>query len=77
LAGTAGWRRVPGPFGAEPNDGLVAVSETLVAPGDQPHLLPVSHTFMMNDRRLQRLVLDLLEPGRARTDPPGEAGTTG
>lgn len=65
VAGTAGWRRVPGPFGAEPNDGLVAVSETLVAPGDEPYLLPVSHTFMMNDRRLQRLVLDLLGAGPA------------
>jgi pimeloyl-ACP methyl ester carboxylesterase len=65
VAGTGGWRRIPGPFRAEPNDGLVAVSETLVAPEDQPHLLPVRHTFMMNDHRLQQLVLDLLNPGGA------------
>ena len=62
VAGTAGWRRVPGPFSTEPNDGLVAVSETLVVPEDEPHLLPVRHTFMMNDRRIQQLVLDLLGP---------------
>lgn len=60
VAGTAGWRRIPGPFGAEPNDGLVAVSETRVHEADEPVLLPVGHTFMMNDHRLQRLVLELL-----------------
>lgn len=67
VAGTAGWRRVPGPFGAELNDGIISVSETLVTAEDQPHLLPVSHTFMMNDHRLQQLVLELLDPGT--TDP--------
>ncbi|HSB53715.1 MAG TPA: alpha/beta hydrolase family protein [Gemmatimonadales bacterium] len=63
IAGTMGWRRIPGPFGGEPNDGLVAVSETMVRDGDEPHLLPISHTFMMNDRRLRQLVLELLTTG--------------
>lgn len=70
VAGTAGWRRIPGPFGAELNDGVVSVSETLVSEEDQPMLLPVSHTFMMNDGRLQRLVLDLLNPDRGSADTP-------
>jgi pimeloyl-ACP methyl ester carboxylesterase len=63
IAGTIGWRRVPGPFGGEANDGIVAVSETVVQEGDAPHLLPVSHTFMMNDGRLQQLILELLATG--------------
>ena len=71
VAGTAGWRRVPGPFGAEPNDGIVSVSETLVTEGDEPLLLPVTHTFMMNDQRLQQMVLDLLNPGNADSAEPG------
>lgn len=68
VAGTRGWRRPAGPFQGEANDGLVAVSETLVRSEDQPHLLPISHTFMMNDRRLQQLVLALL----ADPDPTPE-----
>ncbi len=71
VAGTGGWRRVPGPFGAELNDGVVSVSETLVHEADEPTLLPVTHTFMMNDRRLQRLVLDLLNPATLDTDNSG------
>ncbi len=71
IAGTMGWRRLPGPFGGEPNDGLVAVSETLVSPADEPRLLPISHTFMMNDRRLRQLVLDLLAPGDRPPNPEG------
>lgn len=74
VAGTAGWRRVPGPFGPEPNDGLVSVSETMVNEGDEPLLLPVTHTFMMNDHRLQRLVLDLLAPVAAEPGAPGSSG---
>lgn len=65
IAGTQGWRRPTGPFGGDPNDGLVAVSETMVTPDDTPHVLPIGHTFMMNDRRLQRLVLELLADGAA------------
>lgn len=60
VAGTRGWRRPDGPFQGEANDGLVAVSETLVRSADEPHRLPIGHTFMMNDRGLQQLVLALL-----------------
>jgi pimeloyl-ACP methyl ester carboxylesterase len=61
-AGTRGWRGTAGPFPGEPNDGIVAVSETLVCPQDKPVELPVLHTFMMNHRETTRLVLDALGP---------------
>lgn len=60
VAGTGGYRWLSSPFGEEPHDGVVAVSETRIADADEPVLLDVSHTFMMNDRRLQRFVLALL-----------------
>ncbi len=60
IAGTAGPRLLAGPFGTEPHDGFVAVAETPIHDGDRPILLPVAHTFMMNDPELQRLVLTLL-----------------
>jgi pimeloyl-ACP methyl ester carboxylesterase len=60
VAGTRGW---PGrsAFGDEPNDGLVAVSETLVAPSDTPITVPARHTFMMNDRRVLAVILQVLQ----------------
>ncbi len=60
VAGTGGYRWLSKPFGAEPHDGIVAVSETRIDDTDEPVRLDVSHTFMMNDRRLQRFVLALL-----------------
>jgi pimeloyl-ACP methyl ester carboxylesterase len=59
----AGTRGGPGrsAFGDEPNDGLVAVSETLIAPSDTPITVPVRHTFMMNDRRVLAVILQVLE----------------
>jgi pimeloyl-ACP methyl ester carboxylesterase len=60
VAGTGGYRWLSKPFGTEPHDGVVAVSETRINDADEPVLLDVSHTFMMNDRRLQRFVLALL-----------------
>ncbi len=61
IAGTAGHRWLSRPFGEEPHDGFVAVSETPMAESDQPLLLPVGHTFMMNDRRLQAELIGLLD----------------
>ncbi|HEX6105548.1 MAG TPA: alpha/beta fold hydrolase [Gemmatimonadales bacterium] len=64
----AGTRGLPGrwsPFGGEPNDGLVAVSETRIRETDPVLTLPVSHTFMMSDRRVQAaicLALGLTSP---------------
>ena len=58
----AGTRSGPGrsAFGDEPNDGLVAVSETLIAPSDTPIIVPARHTFMMNDRRVLAVILQVL-----------------
>ena len=60
VAGTRGW---PGrsAFGNEPNDGVVAVSETLVAPSDTPITVPARHTFMMNDSRVLAAILQVLQ----------------
>jgi pimeloyl-ACP methyl ester carboxylesterase len=48
-------------FGDEPNDGVVAVSETLVVPSDRPITVPARHTFMMNDRRVLAAILQVLQ----------------
>ena len=48
-AGTAGPRGPLSPFGNEPNDGILAVSETVLA-GIPSTLVPVLHTFIMNSR---------------------------
>jgi hypothetical protein len=53
IAGTRGLGGRWSPFGGEPNDGLVAVSETRIRADDVVLTFPVSHTFMMNDRRVQ------------------------
>jgi pimeloyl-ACP methyl ester carboxylesterase len=47
-------------FGADQNDGVVAVSETLVSPTDQPLTFPVRHTFMMNDPRVRRAIVEVI-----------------
>jgi hypothetical protein len=59
IAGTRGGpdRRA---FGEEPNDGLVAVSETIVSASDRPITFPARHTFMMNDRRVRARILHIL-----------------
>jgi pimeloyl-ACP methyl ester carboxylesterase len=61
IAGTKGWRARPGAFGGEPNDGIVAVSETMAASTDAPIELPVRHTFMMNDRRVREVIRMVLK----------------
>ena len=66
IAGTTGPTGVWSPFGNELNDGIVAVSETLLSDFDNVIQLPVWHTFMMNDSRVQKSVaqaLRLAEPG--------------
>jgi alpha/beta hydrolase family protein len=47
-AGTAGYTGRRSPFRGEPNDGILAVSETLLSPTHTPMLVPVLHTFIMN-----------------------------
>jgi hypothetical protein len=61
IAGTGGHRGWGSPFGADPNDGVVAVAETLVSPADQPMIFPVRHTFMMNDRRVRGAIRHVLK----------------
>lgn len=56
IAGCAGPLGRRSPFGQEPNDWIVAVEETKVTSGDEPTILPVGHTFMMNDRRVHAVV---------------------
>jgi hypothetical protein len=61
IAGTGGWRRSAGPFAGDPNDGLVAVSETMLSSSDRPITFPVRHTFMMNDPRVREVIRQVLE----------------
>jgi pimeloyl-ACP methyl ester carboxylesterase len=58
FAGTAGPRGRFRPFGSEPNDGVVAVSETVLEGCPPPIELPVLHTWMMNDRRIHEAIVD-------------------
>lgn len=60
VAGTGGWRGRLFPFECEPNDGAVAVSETIVSDNDQPVLVPALHTFIMNRRSVYHLILERL-----------------
>jgi hypothetical protein len=56
VAGTTGPRGRWSPFDNEPNDGVVAVSETKIRDDDVVVLLPVTHTFMMNNPDLQAVI---------------------
>jgi hypothetical protein len=67
IAGTAGPRGRWSPFGDEPNDGIVAVSETRIRDEDRVVLLPVTHTFMMKDPDVQAVI------GRTLAAVPGWA----
>ena len=58
VAGTAGWRGSRSPFRDEVNDGLVAVSETVLRQGERPVLFPTLHTWLMNDRAVYRLIAE-------------------
>lgn len=51
-AGTSGPRGRWSPFGVEPNDGLLAVTETEVRGLEPPVLVPALHTFIMNSPRV-------------------------
>jgi hypothetical protein len=62
VAGTAGPRGRWSPFGTELNDGLVAVGETLIRQDDPVVLLPVSHTFIMNNADVQTAIREALRP---------------
>ena len=57
ISGTAGPRGRYSPFGNDLNDGVVAADETRIRDADEPLLLPVWHTLMMNDRRVKKAVV--------------------
>jgi hypothetical protein len=60
IAGTRSWPRALSPFGGAANDGVVAVDETRLDSGAALIELPVSHTFMMNNRQVRALVREVL-----------------
>lgn len=60
VAGTGGLRGSWSPFGDELNDGIVALKETRLSDRDHLVKLPVMHTFMMNDFRVQKVVVQAL-----------------
>lgn len=72
IAGNGGRRGNWSPFGADQNDGVVAVNETLVSSADRPMIFPVRHTFMMNDRRVRDAIRQLLD--RVEADSRNPAG---
>lgn len=56
IAGTAGPRGRWSPFGDEPNDGIVAVRETRICDDDPVVVLPVTHTFMLNNVQVHQVI---------------------
>ncbi|HEV3436215.1 MAG TPA: alpha/beta fold hydrolase [Gemmata sp.] len=65
IAGTAGPRGRFSPFGHDPNDGVVAVSETQNDSIENHVQFPVWHTLMMNAVTVQAHILALLQSGSA------------
>jgi hypothetical protein len=63
IAGDAGYRGRRGPFRGEPNDWLVAVEETKISPADRLTILPVGHTFMMNNPQVLAAIERALHHG--------------
>lgn len=63
-AGTSGPRGALSPFGNEPNDGILTVSETAL--GAFPVIqVPALHTFIMNSRIVaDDIVAHALHPGQ-------------
>jgi hypothetical protein len=60
VAGTAGPRGRWSPFGAEPNDGVVAVSEVRVRNDDPVALVPAWHTVLMDHPAARAAVIEAL-----------------
>lgn len=60
IAGTRGLYGRWSPFGREPNDGLVAVSEARLGAPDRLVQVRVAHTFMMNHPEVRRHVREAL-----------------
>ena len=64
-------------FGNDANDGIVAVDEAAIDGAACLAQMPVRHTFMMNDRRVRDLLLNVLDgaaPSGTGRDEPCFAG---
>jgi hypothetical protein len=61
VAGTTGWTGRRSPFGDEPNDGVVTVSEVGLD-GHDPVPIPLPHTFVMNGRRVADVIRRAVVP---------------
>lgn len=70
LAGTKGPRHARLPFAGELNDGIVAVSETRIRDADEPLLLPVWHSVMMDDGAVRRAVVAAMMNPETDRSPP-------
>jgi hypothetical protein len=68
IAGTRGWPGHVGPFRGLPNDGVVALDETIAA-GAAEHLhVPAFHTFLMNSDAARRHICSRLDALAAAGD---------
>lgn len=56
IAGTRGPTGPLSPFGDDPNDGIVSVSETLIDSRDRLIEVPAFHTFLMNHPRVREMI---------------------
>ena len=57
VAGAAGPRGRYSPFGADPNDGVVALAEIPINQSDAPLVFPVWHSFMTDDDAVRGAVV--------------------
>jgi hypothetical protein len=58
------------PFGNDINDGLVAVSETLVLDDDTPVVMPISHAMLPHSNAVQALVVEAIGGSSTAQLPP-------
>ena len=66
IAGTAGPRGRFSPFGDDPNDGVVSVSETSL-PDREPELFPALHTLLMDSPAVRARILAIMSGSEVRT----------
>lgn len=57
VAGTRGRRGARAPFGSEPNDWIVGVSEVRLRDEDDVITVPFAHTFLMNHQSIATLIV--------------------
>ncbi|MFK7737866.1 MAG: esterase/lipase family protein [Pirellulaceae bacterium] len=70
IAGDVDGKALRNPLIEPNNDLVVTVAEATLEGYEQFHRLPVLHTFMMNDKKVQQLTVDFLmrkQPARDRT----------